>query len=308
MHGKNIILKHFGLNLLTKITMYYPKISIVTPVFNQVNYLEQTILSIINQGYPNLEYIIIDGGSTDGTIDIIKKYESHLAYWVSEKDNGMYHAIQKGFEQSTGEIMCWLNSDDIFFDKCLFAIADVFIHHPEIEWFSGKGASIDTSNMIIGVDENNEIQFCKYDFYLNRAFWVPQASTIWRRSIWERIGGSLDINMRLAGDFDLWLKFINIAPQYLVNTLIGTYRIREGQLSQMIDRYLIEVQQSIKNNPLPKEENILLNKYKRKLFWANQFNKLKILNGERIVRLRNFIGINKLKPNIVKYNRERHSF
>ena len=86
--------------------MKYPKISIVTPVFNQVQYLEQTILSIITQDYPNLEYIIIDGGSTDGTVDLIRKYEAHLTYWVSEPDNGMYHAIQKGFEHSTGEIMC----------------------------------------------------------------------------------------------------------------------------------------------------------------------------------------------------------
>jgi glycosyltransferase involved in cell wall biosynthesis len=89
----------------------YPRISIVTPSFNDVEYLEQTILSIINQGYPNLEYVIIDGGSTDGSVDIIKKYADHLAYWVSEKDQGMYHAIQKGFQKTTGEIMGWINSD-----------------------------------------------------------------------------------------------------------------------------------------------------------------------------------------------------
>ena len=211
-------------------------------------------MSIVNQGYPNLEYIIIDGGSTDGTEDIIKKYKKHLAYWVSEPDKGMYHAIQKGFEHSTGEIMCWLNSDDIFYDKCLFAIADVFIHHPDVEWFSGKSTSIDENGMIIGDTDTKYIRFCKYDFYLNRGFWVPQSSTIWRRSIWEKIGASLDTNLRLAGDFDLWLRFINIAPQYVVNTLIGTYRIREGQLSQMMDKYMKEVEISGKNNPLPEDE------------------------------------------------------
>lgn len=291
--------------------MNYPKISIVTPVYNQVQYLEKTILSIINQGYPNLEYIVIDGGSSDGTVDVIKKYESHLAYWISEPDNGMYHAIQKGFEHSTGEIMCWLNSDDVFFDKCLFAIADIFMHHPEIEWFSGKSATIDADGVILGVDDMDgvdSIRFCKYDFYLNRGFWVSQSSTIWRRSIWEKICGSLDTSLRLAGDFDLWLRFINIAPQYVANTLIGTYRLREGQLSQMMDKYMLEVQQSIANNPLPIDELCLLKTYKRKLYWAEKINKLKIFNGERVVRLRNFVGRHGLKPNVIKYNRERHHF
>lgn len=291
--------------------MIYPKISIVTPVYNQVQYLEQTILSIINQGYPNLEYIIIDGGSTDGTIDVIRKYESYIAYWVSEPDKGMYHAIQKGFEHSTGEVMCWLNSDDVFFDKCLFAIADVFMHHPDVEWFSGKSAAIDADGVILGVDDMDgvdTIRFCKYDFYLNRGFWVPQSSTIWRRSLWEKIGGTLDTNLRLAGDFDLWLRFINIAPQYVANTLIGTYRLREGQLSSMMDKYMLEVQQSIANNPLPIDELCLLNTYKRKLYWAEKIDKLKIFNGERFVRLRKFVGVHNLKTNVIKYNREQHHF
>lgn len=291
--------------------MIYPKISIVTPVYNQVQYLEQTILSIINQGYPNLEYIIIDGGSTDGTVDVIKKYESHLAYWVSEPDKGMYHAIQKGFEHSTGEIMCWLNSDDVFFDKCLFAVADIFMHHSEIEWFSARSASIDADGMILGVDNIDgvdSIRFCKYDFYLNRGFWVPQSSTIWRRTIWEKVGATLDTNLRLAGDFDLWLRFINVSPLYVANTIIGTYRLREGQLSQMMDRYMAEVRLSVKNNPLPISEMSILKRYERKLKWAARIDKTKILNGERIVRLRSFMGKLNLKPNVINYNRELKHF
>ncbi len=95
----------------------YPKISIVTPTFNQGNFIEESILSVIEQQYPNLEYIIMDGGSTDNTIEIIKKYESQLTYWVSQKDNGMYDALNRGFKRATGEIMGWLNSDDLLIRK-----------------------------------------------------------------------------------------------------------------------------------------------------------------------------------------------
>jgi glycosyltransferase involved in cell wall biosynthesis len=92
---------------------YYPKITIVTPSFNQGEFLEETIQSVLNQGYPNLEYIIIDGGSTDKSVDIISKYSKELSYWVSEKDNGQSEAINKGFRKATGEIVTWLNSDDL---------------------------------------------------------------------------------------------------------------------------------------------------------------------------------------------------
>lgn len=289
--------------------MHYPKITIVTPVYNQVRYLEKTIRSILNQGYPNLEYIIIDGGSTDGTVDIIKKYQSQLAYWVSEPDKGMYDAIQKGFEHSTGEIMCWLNSDDIFFDKCLFVIADVFENHHEVGWFTAKSASIDTEDRILGISDIKDLRFCKYDFYLNRGFWVPQASTIWRRSLWQKIGGSLDTSLRLAGDFDLWVKFINMAPLYVVDSLIGTYRIREGQLSQMMDKYMQEVSSSLIKNPLTEKHDLeLLRTYKRKLLLAEKIDKLKIFRGDRITRLRHFMGINKFFPPVIKYNRNKGHF
>lgn len=107
---------------------HWPKISIVTPSYNQGEFIEETILSIINQKYPNLEYIIIDGGSTDNTIDIIKKYESSLTYWVSEKDKGQSHAINKGFAKATGEILAYLNSDDCYFPNTLFEIANSYLN------------------------------------------------------------------------------------------------------------------------------------------------------------------------------------
>lgn len=114
----------------------YPKISIVTPSFNQGQYLEETILSVINQNYPNLEYIIIDGGSTDNSVEIIKKYEKHLKYWVSEPDRGQSHAINKGLEYCTGEIFNWLNSDDFLAPDSLFKISKAFTEN-DIDIYSG---------------------------------------------------------------------------------------------------------------------------------------------------------------------------
>ena len=143
--------------------MYYPKISVVTPVYNQVQYLEKTILSIVNQNYPNLEYIIIDGGSTDGSVDIIKKYEQYLTYWVSESDSGMYDAIQKGFDKSTGEIMCWLNADDVFLYNSLFAVSNVFMNNPSINWITSHHTVIDENDVITFVKPTK--QYCKYHFY-----------------------------------------------------------------------------------------------------------------------------------------------
>src|SRR5687768_13083798 len=106
--------------------MNSPKISIITPSYNQGRFIEETILSVINQNYPNLEYIIIDGGSTDNTVEIIRKYEQHLAYWVSEKDGGQSEAINKGFKKATGDIVCWINSDDFFMPGALSKVADCF--------------------------------------------------------------------------------------------------------------------------------------------------------------------------------------
>ena len=115
----------------------FPKISIITPSYNQGQYIEQTILSVIGQGYPNLEYIIIDGGSTDNTVEIIKKYSDKISYWISEPDKGQSDALIKGLEKCTGDIFNWINSDDYFEENSFFNIAQYFIDHPSIAMLSG---------------------------------------------------------------------------------------------------------------------------------------------------------------------------
>ena len=117
-------------------SLSYPRITVITPSFNQARYLESTILSVTTQGYPNLEYIIIDGGSTDGSVDIIKRYASKLAYWISESDNGQSHAINKGLNIATGNWICWQNSDDIFYPSTFFKIAEIIKKTPDVDFLN----------------------------------------------------------------------------------------------------------------------------------------------------------------------------
>ena len=120
------------MNNLQRNNSDWPKISIITPSYNQGIFIEETILSVLDQNYPNLEYIIMDGGSTDNTVDIIKKYEDRITYWISEKDNGQSDAINKGFHKSTGDILHWLNSDDVLVPRALNMLVEYLSNNPDI--------------------------------------------------------------------------------------------------------------------------------------------------------------------------------
>ncbi len=218
----------------------YPKISIITPSYNSVAFLEATIQSIIEQNYPNLEYIIIDGGSNDGTVEIIERYAEYLSYWVSEPDKGMYDAIQKGFDKSTGDILGWLNSDDLHFEWTLEFIARLFIQFEQVDWL--------TSNIISGMDEEgmplyaSQVPGYSREGYLagehlpteSRKFaveYIPQESTFWRRSLWEKSGAKLDTSMKYAGDSELWFRFFEHATLYDVSAPLGRFRLHSGQIT-----------------------------------------------------------------------------
>lgn len=202
-----------------------PKISIVTPSFNQSEYLEECIESVLAQNYPNLEYIIMDGGSTDGSVEIIKKYEKHLTYWQSKPDGGHPNAVNEGFKLSTGEILGWLNSDDKLHPFALWKIAFVFHHNAHIEWLTSRISIWNNDGDLVYISE--EPPHFSQRKYLNRDFdkpFIQQEATFWRRSLWDRAGGFVDPKLRLTFDPELWLRFFGFAQLYLIDSVIGGYR------------------------------------------------------------------------------------
>ncbi len=200
----------------------WPRIALVTPVRNSVNYLEQTIRSVLAQNYPNLDYFIVDGGSTDGCVEVIRKYEGQISGWVSEPDNGMYDAINKGFERTSGEIMGWISATDMLHTGSLWVVAGVFSDCPTVEWITGRPTGFNGVGMTIHV--GGLTRWSRYRFLAGANKYIQQESTFWRRSLWERAGGYVDASRRSASDFELWVRFFRHAKLYTVDALIGGFR------------------------------------------------------------------------------------
>lgn len=231
-------------------TTDYPSISIITPNLNGEKFLEEAILSVVGQGYPNLEYIVMDGGSTDGSLEIINKYKDTISFLASEKDGGLYDALNKGFQRTTGEIMGWINSDDILHRKSLFTLAEIFSLSSDIQWLQGYPTVIDEIGRIVfHRPPVFEKEFFYRKGYKNGSF-VQQESTFWRRALWEKAGGFISTEYKYAGDFELWIRFFQHKEQYITNALIGAFRKRkEGQISKVYYENYLE------------ECNVIINKY-----------------------------------------------
>jgi glycosyltransferase involved in cell wall biosynthesis len=178
------------------------KLSIITPSFNQGVYLEQTILSVLDQGYENLEYIIVDGGSTDESVNIIKRYEKHLAYWVSEKDRGQVHAINKGLARATGDVFAFINSDDVYLPGAFHGVVDYFQKHPDCHWLCGDTIMFGSGfkSELIEARIPRSAAHC-----LSWAYKLPQPGNFWQR---ELLQDGFDEKWPYDFDHDFYVRLL----------------------------------------------------------------------------------------------------
>ncbi|HYO47097.1 MAG TPA: glycosyltransferase family 2 protein [Gemmatimonadota bacterium] len=229
----------------------YPRISIVTANYNGEAYLECAIRSVLDQEYPDLEYIIIDGGSTDRSCDIVQKYAHRLAHWESTPDRGFAHAYNKGFARATGEIQAYLNSDDMYCPWAFDVVRRCFSDISEMEWLTtlypmlhGEDANFVAANK--AQPYNRELFYAGH--YGTDLWWIQQESTFWRRSLWERAGGYFDENLELAIDADLWSRFFEWSELYAVATPLAGFRRRSDSKTGMnFDAYRKEFEQILRN-------------------------------------------------------------
>jgi glycosyltransferase involved in cell wall biosynthesis len=246
----------------------WPKISVITPSYNQGQFIEETIKSVIEQNYPNLEYIIIDGGSTDNSVSIIKKYAKKypkIIRWVSEKDRGQSDAINKGLRMSTGEILCYLNSDDCFTKKTLFKVAEFFRKNPHAEWLTGdykivndKGKEMHSS---IGLYKKLWRKF-PYKFTLLLTNYINQPSTFWKRKVYEKVG-EFEVKYRYNMDFDYWIRIFNAGFRlYVLEEKLSEFRIHRGSINS--DYYREQFDHML----------LLIKKYSRSrfIYWFNRLH------------------------------------
>ena len=240
-----------------------PTISIVTPSLNQGNFIEKTILSVIEQHYPNLEFLIVDGGSTDNTLDILKKYDQHIR-WFSERDSGQTNAINKGLRMTGGTIVAYLNADDILLPSSLMRIAKSFLDNPEINWITGKCAIIDEQ----GRNFRSTISFYKNLLLFSRSYrvllitnYLSQPATFWRRTLMEKCG-MLDESFNYVMDYEYWLRLWQATPPHIIRNDLAGFRIQRNSKTTTFGHSLDYIE----------EEKRILERYAPSKIWKYLHN------------------------------------
>jgi glycosyltransferase involved in cell wall biosynthesis len=208
-----------------------PLVSVITPSFNQARFLEETIKSVLAQDYPRIEYIIVDGGSTDRSLEIIKGYAEHLAWWVSEPDRGQTDAINKGFNRANGEILAWLNSDDTYLEGAISQAVAFLSNNSDVGMVYGDANLIDEQGEIIGRFPAKQTDLRR----LMRGYvHIPQQASFFRSDLWDKVG-PLDPTFFFAMDYDLWVRLAKIAPIRYYPRLWANFRLHGGAKSVAAD-------------------------------------------------------------------------
>ena len=223
----------FHIRSTPKMQGLIPTVSVVTPAYNQADFLPQTIDSVLGQGYPGLQYVVQDGGSKDGSPELIRSHESRLHAWESIADRGQAHALNLGFRKTSGEIMGWLNADDLHTPNTLWTVARFFQRNPQVDVVYGHRMIINEKNHKIGIwimpDHSERI--------LSWADYIPQETLFWRRGIWEKAGGMMNESFHFALDWDLILRFRRAGARFFrIPELLGCFRVHDKQkTSQLLD-------------------------------------------------------------------------
>lgn len=260
----------------------FPKISIVTVSFNQGQFIEDNIQSVINQNYPNIEHIIIDAGSTDGTLDILKKYDKHLN-WVSEPDKGQSDGLNKGFKKATGEIIGWFNSDDRVAPGALHKVARFFMENPGEIAVVGDQVIIDEEGCVLEIIKSRSYSF---DYLVNHAKGITQNSTFFKEIIFKKIG-FLNEDLHYAMDRDLFIRIAEIKTIPYLSESLGEFRIQKdaktAQGSYYFAKDLIKIRKKYRGNYFsPGNKNdyyLILTEPLRRIGWLRKaIQKLKGIN------------------------------
>jgi glycosyltransferase involved in cell wall biosynthesis len=235
---------------------------VVTPSFNQARFLDQAVDSVLTQHGPfAVDYLVMDGGSDDGSVDILRRAQARHAdtpdrafAWRSEPDGGHYAAVQEGFSRVGGDVLCWLNADDVYMPWAFAVAADIFSRHPEVEWLTSVyPMTLDEHGASVGVDVRWGYDAASFRRGMNlpgrdhyARYFIQQDCTFWRRSLWERTGARLDASLDLAADFELWNRFFDHASLYTVASPLAAYRVHPGQKTARPGAYEDEAEQVLK--------------------------------------------------------------